>query len=214
MGLLVRLLTVVRQGEDDTAAVRIRETGLRHCGSASTLVEILDRTDGMAWRALHGYWRERHVDGRPPSRADIDPPLEIPRLLPNLLLYDRPERYFRIRLAGSEIVHRGGHEHTGQTLDPDMVSRYSLGTLVDFLNKVAGTLAPVIYSVARSNETAFGAIGILMPLVDRDGAFQMVLGGVFYRANRGGNPRDAWIPGGLSELSLSGMLEQDIEGFR
>ena len=32
----------------------------------------------MAWRDLYFYWRDRHVDGHPPGRADIDPPIDGP----------------------------------------------------------------------------------------------------------------------------------------
>jgi len=34
-------------------------------------------------------------DGRPPRRADLDPPLQIPRLLPNLMLIDAVDGHFR-----------------------------------------------------------------------------------------------------------------------
>ena len=33
----------------------------------------------MAWRDLYFYWLDSHRDGQPPSRADLDPPLQIPQ---------------------------------------------------------------------------------------------------------------------------------------
>ena len=168
----------------------------------------------MAWRDLYFYWRDRHVDGRPPSRADIDPPLDIPRLLPNLILYDRVDNDFRVKLAGSEVVRRGGRDATGRKLTQDMASYDGMITLIEFLGRIFETATPVIYSVARSDAGAFGAIGILMPLCAADGAVEMVMGGVFYRLTRTGAPAEPWTPGALTELSLADMLEQDIEVFR
>jgi len=118
----------------------------------------------MAWRDLYFYWRDRHVDGRPPSRAEIDPPLDLPRLLPNLILYDRVDGDFRVRLAGSEIVRRGGRDATGRLLSQDMAGYEGIITLIGFLGRIFETGAPVIYSVARSDAGAFGAIGILLPV--------------------------------------------------
>ena len=168
----------------------------------------------MAWRDLYQYWRDRHIDGRAPSRADIDPPLDIPQLLPNLLLFDRVDDDFRVRLAGSEVVRRGGRDATGQTLKQHMARYQGIVTMIDFLARVFENGTPVIYSVARSDEGAFGALGILLPLSGTDGNVGMVLGGVFYRMTRTGYHDEPWTPGALSELSFTEMLEKDIEVFR
>jgi len=187
---------------------------LRHFGSAYTLAEIQNQVSLMAWRDLYFYWRDRHVDGRPPSRAQIDPPLDLPRLLPNLILYDRVDGDFRVRLAGSEIVRRGGRDATGRKLIQDMATYEGMITLIEFLTRIFETETPVIFSVARSDAGAFGAIGILLPVTGSDGKVAMVLGGVFYRASRTGVLAEPWKPGALTELSLADMLEQDIEVFR
>jgi hypothetical protein len=168
----------------------------------------------MAWRDLYHYWLERHVDGRAPGRADIDPPLQVPQLLPNLILFDRVDSEFRIRLAGSEVVRRGGRDATGRTLNKDMVTYQGIITLIDFLGRVFESGTPMIYSVASSDEGAFGAIGILLPLMGADGRVEMVLGGVFYRAARMNLYSEPWTPGALAELSLPEMLKQDTEVFR
>jgi hypothetical protein len=42
----------------------------------------------------------------------------------------------------------------------------------------------------------------------------MVLGGVFYRSTRTGESSEPWMPGALTELSLTDMLEQDIGVYR
>ena len=69
-------------------------------------------------RALHAYWSAKRGARPMPARADIDP-IEVPRLLPHLMLVavsDDPLR-FRFRLVGTEIVARYGAELTGRELD-------------------------------------------------------------------------------------------------
>jgi len=168
----------------------------------------------MAWRDLYFYWRDRHVDGRPPRRADIDPPIDIPKLLPNLVIYDRIDGDFRVKLAGSEVVRRGGRDATGRKLNQDMATYEGMITLIEFLDRIFETGTPVIYSVARSDAGAFGAIGLLLPLSGAEGTVEMVLGGIFYRQTRTGIPAEPWTPGALTELSLSHMLEENMEAFR
>ena len=73
-------------------------------------------TDPRLEAAYH-YWR-RKAAGRPmPSRADIDP-IEIPRLLPDVMLVDAlPEGRYRYRLIGTENARAHGINATGRYLD-------------------------------------------------------------------------------------------------
>jgi len=168
----------------------------------------------MAWRELYSYWRGRHIDGVAPGRADIDPPMDIPKLLPNIIIFDRVDGHFRVRLAGSEVVRRAGRDATGLMLDKEMKSYHGIVTLLGYLGRVVETGEPVIYSVARGNDTAFGAIGLLLPLAGAGGKPEMVLGGVFFRSTRTGESSEPWTPGALTELSLTEMLEQKMDIFR
>lgn len=63
---------------------------------------------------LYDYWRGKAADRAMPDRTDIDP-IEIPRLLPNILLVDSltAEGDFRVRLFGSELAYLTGEERTG-----------------------------------------------------------------------------------------------------
>ncbi len=66
---------------------------------------------------LHAYWRHK-ATGRPmPCRADLDP-IEIPQLLPHVMLVDvlRSGRY-RYRLIGTENAREHGINATGCYLD-------------------------------------------------------------------------------------------------
>ncbi|HEV2548880.1 MAG TPA: PAS domain-containing protein [Stellaceae bacterium] len=67
--------------------------------------------------ALWRYWDEKRTARVMPRRRDLDPPLEIPRLLPHLLLVERAEGRFRWRLAGTAVVDAYGQELTGRFID-------------------------------------------------------------------------------------------------
>jgi len=64
---------------------------------------MADTDDTAPWNTLYRYWLDKHVDGRPPGRRDIDPPLEIPRLIKDLMLVEVSPDGFRYRLIGSTI---------------------------------------------------------------------------------------------------------------
>jgi hypothetical protein len=63
------------------------------------------------------YWRDKAAGRAMPRRADIDP-IEIPKLLPDVMLVERAEdgRY-RYRLIGTENTRAHGVNATGRYLD-------------------------------------------------------------------------------------------------
>lgn len=70
-----------------------------------------------ALRALYAYWADR-AGARPmPARGDLDP-IDIPTLLPKVILVDLAERLddFRFRLCGTGVVRGFKHDRTGVTL--------------------------------------------------------------------------------------------------
>src|SRR4051794_28258795 len=63
------------------------------------------------------YWQAKAAGKAMPSRADIDP-VEIPRLLPDLMLVDvLPKGRYRYRLIGTENAEAHGMNATGRYLD-------------------------------------------------------------------------------------------------
>jgi hypothetical protein len=64
-----------------------------------------------------------------PARADLDPLIDIPRLVPNVMLFDvRHEPLdFRWRLVGSKVRQNFWHDYTGQWFseDPNYSNRES-----------------------------------------------------------------------------------------
>src|SRR5690349_11409017 len=65
----------------------------------------------------HRYWCGKLAGRRMPRRADIEP-VEIPRLLPDVMLVDvLPEGRYRYRLIGTENTAAHGIAATGRYLD-------------------------------------------------------------------------------------------------
>jgi len=65
------------------------------------------------WRALYRYWRDKHVGARPPTRDELDPPLEIPQFAHNLMLVDVTPQGLEYRLVGTNFVKGAGIDMTG-----------------------------------------------------------------------------------------------------
>lgn len=65
-------------------------------------------------RELLAYWDRKRGANAMPSRGDIDP-IEIPGLLPDLLIAETAERIgdFRYRLYGTRVCSGFGHDRTG-----------------------------------------------------------------------------------------------------
>ena len=63
------------------------------------------------------YWRRKAIGRAMPSRADIDP-VEIPKLLPDVMLVERhQDGRYRYRLIGTENTAAQGINATGRFLD-------------------------------------------------------------------------------------------------
>ncbi|MGH6914064.1 MAG: PAS domain-containing protein, partial [Geminicoccales bacterium] len=136
-----------------------------------------------ALRRLYDYWNLLR-EGRPmPARRDVDP-VEIPDLLPNIVLLDvvggQPRR-FRLRLMGTAITDRLG-ENTGRYLDD-----IGLGTAY-------GEIAANYGKCVRTREPAFSESDYLtearkyvrvwrlaLPLSDNGQDVNIVLVGLFFR---------------------------------
>lgn len=69
-------------------------------------------------REFAEYWMSIHPGDRPPSRADFDP-VDIPHLLPNLVLVDvtREPIRFLVKVQGTEVTRAMKRELKGTYLD-------------------------------------------------------------------------------------------------
>ena len=130
----------------------------------------------MSWRTLLTYWRAKHRAGQLPARADLDPLIEIPGLVPNIFLIDRVGDAFRLRLVGSELALRARTDLTGTIVNAANIDAPGVEAFVAFLGRAARDRVPVLYASAPGYQSSNGAIGVILPLAD-DG---MLLGGLFF----------------------------------
>ena len=114
-----------------------------------------------------------------PSRADIDPVIDIPQLVRNLMLIDARDK-FTYRLVGSEVVERHGMDMTGRISGTSGRSPKAVAEWQAAVEHVAATLQPRLL-IARIGENDVARnVMILLPLADRAGRIEMLLVGSFY----------------------------------
>ena len=91
---------------------------------------------------FHHYWRSKCAADRLPSRAMIDP-VEIPRLLPYLVMaeIERNPMRVRYRLVGTQVVESNGVDFTNRYLDECNFAVEAL--LIQCYRRLVETRAPV-----------------------------------------------------------------------
>src|SRR3546814_945976 len=87
-------------------------------GSTRQKITRSDQIESARIRELFAYWQDKRRGDLLPRRADIDP-VEIPRLMPYVLIADIEHAPFRVRfrLVGTKVVEATGFEFTGKYLD-------------------------------------------------------------------------------------------------
>ena len=140
-----------------------------------------------AWKQLYDYWLSKHVDGRPPTRTELDPPVELPHLAAHILLIDVvDERRFRYRLAGSAYWARYGFELTGRWIDGAVPAEAEFRDTLQAVHDdgLARLLtAPVTDHPDRLH------IGIVLPISDGTGGISQILAGTFFAQELADSPR-------------------------
>lgn len=131
--------------------------------------------DQEPWKRLYRYWQGKHIAGRAPGRGDIDPPIEVPALIPNIMLVDVIDARFRYRLVGSAIWDRYLLELTGTWIEtrnpPETGWR-------DTLALVRDDQVPRLLSSPTENGKSH--IAIAMPLIDETGRTSQIFAGTFF----------------------------------
>ena len=153
------------------------------------------------WRQLHRYWLSKHVDGRPPARADIDPITEIPRLVANLMILDSVGDDFVYRFVGTEVVTQTSEDMTGRSAGLSRKYASMRPTWMNALEAVKTSRQPrlLIYRFAGQHLNARQAV-LLLPLHAEPGAVFKILGGAF--------PDGDFPPG----LTVEGVTVQEFLG--
>jgi hypothetical protein len=150
------------------------------------------------WRQLHRYWLSKHVDGRPPARADIDPVTEIPRLVANLMIIDAVEDDFVYRFVGTEVVEQTGEDMTGRSVGTSRKYAAIRSIWLTALEFVRLNRQPQLLIYRFGPQVSARQAVLLMPLHAAPGAVFKILGGVF---------SDGYFPPGLQ---VDGVSVQEV----
>jgi hypothetical protein len=132
------------------------------------------------WEELYRYWLDKHVAGKPPARADIDPMIDLHHLASNLIIIDAPPEGSQYRLVGSQVVYHFGVDHTGKPVGTSQLDKTQLDAWLAAVNFVARQRKPKMlvshYPHAEKSKT----IALLMPLSpDLDGVTKL-FGATFF----------------------------------
>ena len=134
----------------------------------------------MPWSDLYHYWLSKHAEGRPPSRKDIDPLIEIPSLVANIMLIAIEHGGYRNRLIGSMIVRRVGHDDTGRLIDRELFGPRTLAIWRGLMDEVSGTQHPRLVSVRIAPSERQTMLTLMLPLVGCDGRTEGIFSGCFF----------------------------------
>jgi hypothetical protein len=140
----------------------------------------LDLQDPLL-RQLHAYWLEKRGNRAMPARADIDP-LDMRFILGSLTLVDvlyAPLR-FRIRLHGTDHVHRAGYDLTGKMLDELPVSEFRQFAKSSFTATVETRVPRAGIRDRVMDGRIYRYEALLLPLSSDGGAVDMLLAGMRY----------------------------------
>lgn len=131
-------------------------------------------------RAGFQYWNSKR-QGRPmPARSDLDPLIEIPRLVPSLMLFDvrHSPLDFRWRLVGSKIRRHFWKDYTGEWFSDNASYGNPESSVWRSLELVARNARPVLLRpvYVGPHDDFIYVENVLMPLgVERAGwGMQMV----------------------------------------
>lgn len=129
---------------------------------------------------LLSYWTRRRGDHQMPRRAEIDP-VDIPRLLPHLMLTDVVDTSrYRYRLVGTAIEDVAGVGMTGRYVE-DVIGHVPYRDyLIDLYAEVTRRRCPVFSEsdfIATENEPVRATQRIMLPLSTDGEEVDVVLSG-------------------------------------
>lgn len=146
-------------------------------------------------RAFLAYWQSKRIDERPPDRAAIDP-VEIPKLLPNVLLIDvigQPAYDFHYRLLGTAIVAIDGVDYKGSLLSEMVPSTEAYHHIWQHhLDAAAGIVAlrhDSLRWVRDNSRDHVDYLILLLPLRRGGGEIEALFGYIHYRMD---DPQRPW----------------------
>lgn len=170
-----------------TAPVRRFAHGTPEFAAAMALPQHQDLRDFMA------YWESKR-NGGIPDRADIDP-VEIPKLLPNVLLIDvigQPAFDFHYRLLGTAIVEVDGVDYRGSKLSEMVPSTSAFRHIWEHhLNAAAGKVELRLDSLRWTRDDSRDHVDyliLLLPLRRGGAAVETLFGFIHYMMHEAKRP--------------------------
>jgi len=132
------------------------------------------------WEELYRYWLDRHAGGKPPTRAAIDPMIDLRHMASNLIVIDVFPGRFEYRLVGSQVVQHFGVDHTGKLVGTSGVDRTQLDAWSQTVEYVANQEKPFMLASHYPGAGRAKVIALLLPLTpDGDGA-RKLFGATFF----------------------------------
>lgn len=131
-------------------------------------------------RALVRYWNSKRAERPMPPRTAIDP-IEIPRILPIVLLADATQEGPRMRLLGTEATGAYGQETRGKLVREIQFGEFDVFWQGAF-DEVVRSAAPAFAAGTYRRGTELCSIEtVLMPLTDNGIAVSQIFGGLVIR---------------------------------
>lgn len=135
--------------------------------------------DNPVIAAAVAYWQSKHRGDRPPRKKDLDPVIDIPRVVPHLVLVEKhgAPPTLTYRLVGGWLVEICGCNLTGRSVTHSCYTEDWQVTARDYWTCLE-TLQPALRtgSLCDRFRRTVAVDRIMLPLVDEAGAGAMVLG--------------------------------------
>jgi hypothetical protein len=148
------------------------------------------------WEELYRYWLSKHLGERPPSRAEIDPPADIPRLVANLMILDIIPGGYRYRLFGSAIAYRFGMDMTGQIFGSSETNAETMNQCRIAFDGVITHQKPQMLIGGTAGADTPRNVLLALPLVLPNGQIDRILAGSFF---------DRYVKPGMPILGMMPM---------
>ena len=132
------------------------------------------------WEELYRYWLDRHADGKPPTRAAIDPMIDLHQMASSLILIDVFPDRSEYRLVGSQVVSYFGVDHTGKIVGTSSVDKVQVAAWSSTVAYVASQEKPFMLASHYPGADRAKVIALLLPLTpDADGV-RKLFGATFF----------------------------------
>ncbi|MDB5367504.1 MAG: hypothetical protein JWM77_3431 [Rhodospirillales bacterium] len=129
--------------------------------------------------ALLRYWLQLRGDDDVPSRAKLDPVMQVPRLVANLALLRVAPPSPEFRVIGSHIVHWARRDLTGRRIDEETFPGDAT-RMCHQLSSIAQGRRPLAFSIGYGPLRLVARCTIGLPFAEPDRSVRDVLVGVFF----------------------------------